>query len=58
MDDGFLPGTAFGIMTMLVVGGFVIASVNDSWRDQIATHGCAHYYLDTNSQRQWDWIKP
>jgi hypothetical protein len=56
--DKFFLGLWLGVVLMLVTAAFIVDKTNDSWRDQIAKHGCAHYYLDDNSQRQWDWIKP
>lgn len=31
------------------------SSTDNWWRDELARRGHAHYYLDGNNQRQWNW---
>jgi len=55
MNDGFIPGVicAAGLMSLF---WFMTQEVtNNSWRQQIADHGCAEFYLDQNHDRQWRW---
>lgn len=60
MDDTF---GAILMLCILVAAGILLgvtidhALTDNSWRDQIASHGCARYYLDKNNDRQWDWIQ-
>lgn len=38
--------------------GFAQARVDTWWRDELARRGVAHYYLDAENRRQWNWIEP
>lgn len=58
MNDGFWPGVIVTAMLMSLVFAFSQQQTNRSWRDQIADHGCAEYYLDDNHDRQWRWKAP
>lgn len=56
-DDGFIPGLIVATVFWLFVAGITIPTINDSWRQQIVDHGCAGWYLDSNSKKQWNWSK-
>jgi hypothetical protein len=55
VTDGFITGLIVGGSLMFIVLNFYLKYADDSWRQQIVDHGCAGYYLDVNSVRQWDW---
>lgn len=54
---------------LLFIGGFLAlglwagarlnqSTTDDWWRDELARRGVAHYYLDAENRRQWNWIEP
>lgn len=55
MNDGFVPGVVMTALLFFVILGFLRSGLDDSWRHQIADHGCAEFYLDQNNERQWNW---
>ena len=56
-DSGVIAGMVIASILWLSVIGWVVPNVNDSWRQQIVDHGCAGWYLDGNSVKQWNWSK-
>lgn len=39
----------------IVSTGIQQSTTDDWWRDELVRRGYAHYYLDANNQRQWNW---
>ena len=57
-DSGVMAGFVLACIILLsVFMGLVIPHTNNSWRQQIVDHGCAGWYLDSNSVKQWNWSK-
>lgn len=52
---GFLCGLVVGIGAAWIVFGIRSTCQDIWWRDELARRGVAHYYLDENNQRQWNW---
>lgn len=55
MNEGFIPGVLLTFFLMAMLWSASVFMMNDSWRQQIADHGCAEFYLDQNHDRQWKW---
>ena len=56
MDD-FWGGIMFASIIWVLIFIAVTNGKDDSWREQIVSHGAATYYLDQNHERQWNWTK-
>lgn len=54
MSDG-AAGFLVCLSICLIIGSAIIAGINESWEDDVVTHGCGEYYLDQNHYRQWRW---
>lgn len=54
-DDGFWPGVILASIIWVSVLAWLHKEIDQSWKEQIAVHGCGGFYLDENSVRQWDW---
>lgn len=58
-DAVFFLALSFLIMGVAAITIATLAihqdSVNGWWRDELARRGHAHYYLDQNNERQWNW---
>jgi len=46
---------AVAAMAIVATKSITHACVDNYWRDAAVKHGAAHYYLDQNNQRQWNW---
>lgn len=49
-------GLFFGCFLTSCVAALVIYLVFDGWKSEAVKHGHAHYYLDKNHIRQWEWL--
>jgi hypothetical protein len=54
MND-FFPAAIIAITIGFFAGLIVHFTDDASWRQQIAAHGCAEFYLDGNHNVQWKW---
>ncbi len=60
MSDPFETLLKLLILIAIAVGvtGIITqCQVDESWRQQIVSHGFGHYYLDSNGHSKWDWNK-
>ena len=57
-DDGaFMAGAITAVIIMCFMMWFALTATDNSWRQQIVDHGCAGWYLDSDSVKQWNWSK-
>jgi hypothetical protein len=56
MSDSFLSGATIASIAWFIFYALLSSGIDDSWRHQIADHGCAEFYLDQNKDRQWHWL--
>jgi len=47
----FIVGAALATLIALLI----IEGKDSWWRDELVRRGYAHYYIDDNFQRQWNW---
>lgn len=52
---GFICGLVVGTVFTLIACGIRSECQDNWWRDELARRGVAHYYLDENNWRQWNW---
>ena len=53
--SAFWAGVILTLIPLVFLFGWFGSMADDSWRHQIADHGCAEFYLDQNHERQWNW---
>ena len=63
MSDSDGCGVAIGMLfclTLGALGGYSITqhNVDEWWRTELSRRGHAHFYLDENNRRQWNWKEP
>lgn len=45
----------WGAVCIYASAAFQRQATDNWWQDELARRGHAHYYLDANNERQWNW---